>query len=328
MAAGTHNLQAKLEGDGVFSGAGRLLRTPTGGLIAYGPAVPPNGRPGYATGCTFAHITATGAPVIYANVGTGSSCNFTPLCFLSSSSLSSELSSLVSSLLSSESSLLSSPSSPSGLSSEASSELSSLLSSPSSLLSSLGSSPPSSSPSSPPSSESSNPSSSSLLPSDCLECEPPLPEYIHVTLCGMGGDFAWLNRDHKLKEEAGICLWYLAIDEGEQGPPDVGDITLYRTAGLKWRVQVRTGVTGMCRLEFDGPQDACAPYAFYTQDYCTDAECLDGESCELSAAATCEVTEDGSACPSSSSSPSSSSEESSGSSPSSSSLESSSSVVG
>ena len=45
-------------------------------LWAYGQTVPTDGVAGYAAGCLFQDTNATGGTVLYANQGTGTSCNF------------------------------------------------------------------------------------------------------------------------------------------------------------------------------------------------------------------------------------------------------------
>lgn len=48
-------------------------------LRAWGDIVPPDGEPGYATGCLFQHTDGGPGTSLYANEGTLESCDFNPL---------------------------------------------------------------------------------------------------------------------------------------------------------------------------------------------------------------------------------------------------------
>ena len=77
MVAGTHNLQTKLEGEGVLGATGRILRTTEGALIGWGPTVPALAAAGWATGAMFFHTDGGAGTALYVNVGDCTSCNFT-----------------------------------------------------------------------------------------------------------------------------------------------------------------------------------------------------------------------------------------------------------
>lgn len=114
----------------------------------------------------------------------------------------------------------------------------------------------------------------------CNACDPPIPDTLYVTLDGLAGDFAVFNGKHTLVWLFD-CTWSIS--------PVAPTVSLWWTAVAHWRVRV--GIVENCTKDFGTIDEECDPVAVYPDEIlCIDAGCDDGNSCEDSEGATCEVT--------------------------------------
>ncbi len=130
---------------------------------------------------------------------------------------------------------------------------------------------------------------------ECNGCSPPISDTLHVTLCGLRGDFAPYNGDHTLRYIF-YCLWWLGVGQAF--------IRLEYDAGnTRWIVTLDKIPGTSCRKRWEkADAGGCTPEGgLYTELDCLDDTCLDHDSCEDSAGATCEVSLAGSSCASTSS---------------------------
>ncbi len=124
---------------------------------------------------------------------------------------------------------------------------------------------------------------------DCNACDPAIPDTLHVTLCGLAGDLAPYNGDHTLTYVS-YCLWRLELE-------DAWIELAY--SGASWIVTLNVTRGTSCRKRWiQGDIPGCTPQsAFYVELDCLDDTCADHESCEDSIGATCEVSDAGASCP-------------------------------
>ena len=133
-------------------------------------------------------------------------------------------------------------------------------------------------------------------PGDCNECDPAIPDPLHVTLCGLLGDFAPYNGDHTLIYTTD-CFWQLVI----YSPfPTVAAWITLTYVGTDWIVTLNVTRGTSCRKRWTATGEGelvCAPQGVYDALDCLDDTCADNESCEDSVDATCKVTNVGETCP-------------------------------
>jgi len=128
----------------------------------------------------------------------------------------------------------------------------------------------------------------------CNECSPAIPDTLYVTFSGQARSFAIWEGKNEVPWHYG-CVWRLT-QEVDAGTAYL--VIIYRAG--QWQVEC----TGdwqwdyyYCKQTWLGDSAACGHEGAYTLDLCRDdsgdgrAGCVDDESCEDSAGATCVVSE-------------------------------------
>ena len=116
----------------------------------------------------------------------------------------------------------------------------------------------------------------------CLDCDPPIPCKLYVTVARLGGIFAMFNGTHQL-QWIRDCDWGILVGSGSL------HLNIYSSAeGPRWGIIGTARGVGGCGFLFYGELRGCIVEGEYGNFGCGDFHCPG--SCEASVGATCVVS--------------------------------------